>query len=292
MSVVTVLHDLGGVARRGVLLRFVVRPELDRAVAAGEVVRTGRGVYAVPEAGHAVRIAHELGGQLSLTSAALHHGWAVKHVPDRPHVLVPRWRRVGGGPPAHVHWTDCPEEGIATSEDRTLEQCLRTLPFDEALAVADSALRAGYGARSLLALADRVRGPGSPQVRRVAELASPLADNPFESVLRAIALDVPGLSVRPQVVIRDGSFVVRPDLVDERLRIVLEADSFEWHGSRAALAQDARRYNMLVVAGWLVLRFSYEEVMHHADDVHRVLAEAVALAELLGEVALLPPPAA
>ena len=59
-----------------------------------------------------------------------------------------------------------------------------------------------------------------------------------------------------------------------RRRLILEADSFEWHGSRRALVRDARRYNNFVIAGWLVLRFSWEDVMHHADDVLRVL-EAV-----------------
>jgi very-short-patch-repair endonuclease len=85
------------------------------------------------------------------------------------------------------------------------------------------------------------------------------------------------------VVISD-EFTARPDLVDERLWLVLEADSFEWHGKRSALASDARRYNLLVVRGWIVLRFSYEDVMFQPDEVRRVLLAAVQLAELLSEV--------
>jgi very-short-patch-repair endonuclease len=53
----------------------------------------------------------------------------------------------------------------------------------------------------------------------------------------------------------------RPDLVDEDLRLVLEADSFEWHGDRVALRDDARRYDLMVVNGWRVLRFAWEDVM-------------------------------
>jgi very-short-patch-repair endonuclease len=83
--------------------------------------------------------------------------------------------------------------------------------------------------------------------------------------------------------IDDGAFVVRPDFVDESLRLVLEADSFEWHGTRSGLAADTRRYNMLVVAGWIVLRFCYEDVMFQPEEVRAVLVEAVALAELLKE---------
>lgn len=287
MSAVEALHLLGGVTRRRALVALVGRAEVDRALTTGEIARVSRGVYSLPEADGASKIARQLGGVLSLTSAALHHGWAVKLVPDQPHVTVPRWRKLPAPmPPAHLHWADGAVDGLATSPEVTLEQCLRHLPFDEALAVADSALRAGFGSQALAALADRARGPGSPQIVRVAQLATPDAANPFESVLRAIAIDVPGLCVEPQVVIRDGAFVVRPDLVDERLRIVVEADSFEWHGGRAALAADARRYNMLVVAGWIVLRFSWEDVMFRADEVRRVLAEAVALAQVMGELGL------
>ena len=121
-------------------------------------------------------------------------------------------------------------------------------------------------------------------MRRIAAAADPRAANPFESVLRAIALDVPGLAVEPQVTLREPQGVARPDLVDLRLRIVLEADSFEWHGGRAALAADARRYNMLVVNGWIVLRFVGEDVMLDPHLVREMLVAAVALAEVLTEV--------
>ncbi len=162
--------------------------------------------------------------------------------------------------------------------------CLRRLPYDEALAVADSALRSGEGQGLLDRLAEEVRGPGSPQVRKVCRNADERAANPFESVLRALTHDIDGLQVTPQVTITDGDFTVRPDLVDERLWLVLEADSFEWHGKRSALTSDARRYNGLVVRGWIVLRFCYEDVMFHPDEVRTVLSSAVGLAELLTEV--------
>ena len=288
MSVVLLLRDLGGVARRGTLLRQVARGELDRAVAAGDVVRDARGLYTLPEADTAVQIAARLGGVLSLTSAALAHGWAVKTVPRRPHVTVSRGRVIRRGHAlAQVHRAELAphqvEDGL-TSVGVTLENCLRRLPFDEALSIADSALREGVAASLLRRIADEARGPGSPQMRRVALEASPLAANPFESVLRAIATDVPGLSVRPQVVIREPGLVARPDLVDGGLRIVLEADSFEWHGGRASLARDARRYNVLVVNGWVVLRFAWEHVMHDPDYVRATLVSAVALAQVMNEV--------
>lgn len=295
-DVVDLLADLGGVARRGALLAVVDRGALDAALACGTVSRLHRGLYALPDVDDAAQVAARLGGVLSHTSAALRHGWGVKTVPDRPHVTVSRGRRLHGrGRLASVHRAELQPAEVAdgvTTPARTLLDCLRTLPCDEALAVADSALRES-GCRQLLdAVADTARGPGSRQVRAVAAAATGLAANPFESVLRAICQDVPGLAVRPQVTITDGPFSARADLVDERLRIVCEADSFAWHGSRSALASDARRYNRMVVAGWLVLRFTYEDVMFHPDEVRSVLRRAVALAELLNERASRAPVAA
>ena len=100
-----------------------------------------------------------------------------------------------------------------------------------------------------------------------------------------IALTVPGLRVEPQRLITSVNPWVRPDLVDEDLRIVIEADSFAWHGDRAALRRDARRYDQLVVDGWIVLRFSWEDVMFDPEWVRSVMVAAVELAHGRTEVA-------
>jgi len=157
---------------------------------------------------------------------------------------------------------------------QTVIDCARWLPFDEALAVADSALRHGSVTREALSAATvGIRGRGSPQVVRVLRAADGRADNPFESTLRAISLDVPGLRLVPQVEIRGtGLRLVRPDLVDEILRIVAEADSFEHHGSRRALAIDCARYDNLVADGWTVLRFAWEQVMFRPEWVRSALS--------------------
>jgi very-short-patch-repair endonuclease len=67
----------------------------------------------------------------------------------------------------------------------------------------------------------------------------------------------------------------RPDLVDLDLGVVLEADAFEWHGGRAALRSDAGRYNLMVINGWLVLRFAWEDVMFDQAYVRSVLVGIV-----------------
>lgn len=80
-------------------------------------------------------------------------------------------------------------------------------------------------------------------------------------MLRAIVLQAGLRDFEPQVQIQDDGFAARVDLADTRRRIVLEADSFEHHGHRSALARDCKRYNELTVRGWRVLRFAWEHVM-------------------------------
>lgn len=273
--------QLGGVATRADLVRLTSRAAVDRALRHGEVVATRRGRYALPDTDLAVAAAHRLSGTLALTSAALHHGWEVKHVPDHPHVVVARGRRMplAGAVDVRLHRRDLhPDErdGIATDPGTTLEMCLRLLPFDEGLVVADSFLRHDGSPALLRGIAASARGHGAAKMRRVAAEASGEAANPFESVLRAIALDVPDLLVQPQRIIRSPIVWARPDLVDDDLGLVLEADSFAWHGDRAALDRDANRYNRLVAAGWVVLRFTWEQVMFRPDEVRQILCLVVA----------------
>ena len=279
MELIDLVERLGGIATRAQLVGATSSADVDRALDNGLLTRAGRGRYVLPRTDAAIALAHGMNATLALTSAALFHGWEVRSVPDRPHVIVPRKRNVPRSRRESVvlHRRDLsPDEraGVATSRELTLLQCLRSLPDADALAVADSALR--HGQRALLAkVAADVRGHGSEQVRRIAAQARLGADNPFESTLRSIANSVPGLAVEPQVVIRTPHLYARPDLVDLRLMMALEADSFEWHGSRQALAKDAHRYNLLVAEGWLVLRFTWEQVMLRPDLVRRLLVRAV-----------------
>lgn len=280
-DVLSALTALGGVARRGALVDACGRTAVDAAVREQVIVSVARGTWAsAAGADRALAAARSLTGFLSHRSAALDRGWAVRTVPEDPEVTVAKGRRIAAERQQGVvlHRADLPPDDIdghRTSADRTLVDCLRTLPLPEALAVADSALRAGMSRTHLLAVARDVRGPGAPRVRRVAALADARAANPFESSLRAICLDVEGLDVVPQVPIYDPGWLGCPDLVDSRLRIVLEADSFEWHGDRRALRRDARRYNALVAAGWLVLRFTWEDVMFRPDLVADTLRAVV-----------------
>src|SRR4051812_34143960 len=51
---------------------------------------------------------------------------------------------------------------------------------------------------------------------------------------------------------------------------------FENHGTRAALKRDCRRYTGLAARGWVVLRFTWDEVMFDPGYVLAALRETVA----------------
>jgi hypothetical protein len=148
-----VLRRLGSVATWAALQPVVSRAELRAALEAGRVVRLGRGRYALPAADVARRAAHRVNGVVSHLSAALYWGLEVKLPPAAPVVTVPRGRKLDPARRAgiDVRWrTFVPDQlhrGAATLPVPTVVDCARTLPFDEALAVADSALRSGLFTR-------------------------------------------------------------------------------------------------------------------------------------------------
>jgi very-short-patch-repair endonuclease len=243
------------------------------AVRRGELVRLRRGRYGLPSVDEHRREAHRRSAVLSHLSAAAAHGWAVAWPPDQPWVTVPRKRHLvpGDAHAMHVVYRDLdPDEvdGGVTSPLRTVLDCAMRLPFAEALAVADSALRQrAVQPDELRDAASLLRGIGAPAARRVVRAADARSSNPFESVLRAICLEFPELELTPQKSIAaDGVWAV-VDLGDARLRLVIEAEGFEFHGTRKGLVRDCRRYTELTALGWVVLRFTWEDVMLRPDFV-------------------------
>lgn len=262
-----VMVRLGGVATRKELCGAGVgRRLLDRAVADGRLEHLRWDRYAVAHLAQDRATAHALTGVLSHTSAAVHHGWKVKTLPEGPHVIVRRDRRLRGAPKQGtvLRYRDLSEADVrqgVTTPLRTVLDCARDLPFDEALAIADSALReADVDPQRLRQAAAALRGPGAGRARRVAQHASARATNPFESVLRAIAVEC-GIAAVPQLQIWEPGLWATVDVGDEALRLALEAESFEFHADRRSLRRDTRRYDLLVVFGWTVLRFTWEHVM-------------------------------
>ena len=269
------LDSLGGTATKSALVERCGRRAVIHAVDDGLIVRVSKGHYATASVSEHRAAAHGLAGVISHLSAAIHHGWKVKQGPGEAWVGVPRQRHQA----AHIegvriHWmplTHAELRSGVTSPLRTVLDCARALPFDEALAVADSALRSGMVTYAdLRHAAASARGPGSIAVRRVARHADGRAKNPFESVLRALTLAA-GLHMTPQTVVTGPGFFALADLGDRKLRLAVEADGFETHGTRAALRADCARHTGYAQNGWTSLRFTYEDVLYSPEWVIWVL---------------------
>lgn len=308
-ALLTALTDSGGYARYADLVRVCSEGTVRSALRDGLIVRVGRGMYALTELGGndvvdtparswarwtdgptdaelLARVARyvraqAVHGALSHRSAAAHYDWPILVEPTAVEVRVPTGRKSRSSKEGLRirHGALTPDElrEHVTSPVRTVLDCARELPFAEALAVADSALRAGdVGPSELYEVGATYRGPGARQARQVAFFADARADNPFESALRAAVWGVPGVTVEPQVEIRDQGFYARVDLADRYHRIVLEADSYEFHGSAERFAQDRRRYAELTARGWVVLPFGFATVVRDPHEV-RTLVEGATI---------------
>lgn len=280
MDPVDALTRLGGVGRLRDLLLLTSRYEVRAAVVDGRIRRQRAGRYALPTAAPALRMAAELGGYASHLCAAAELGWEIARQPDLPQVVVPRHRALPTASPAaqlSTHRvTSADVRGLVTGPAVTVLMCARDLPFDEALAVADSCLRHGdLEHEHLLGAA----ASWSAEVRRVVEHADGRAANPFESVLRALAISA-GAEVVPQYEVRAGGLTLHPDLADPLRGFVLEADSWGFHAAKFDHDRDCVRYNALTATGWRVLRFTYDHVMHSpayvVSTIRNLLAELAA----------------
>lgn len=275
MDPVAALTRLGGIGSTAQVLDLTSRKRLRRAVASSSVIRVSRGRYALPTADLARGAAAEVGGHLRGLSAAAHWGWETKWPPRWPEIAV-------GRRPEHpvdaslrvvdLHRAD--RDGWATSKVRTLLDCAEDLPFDEALAVADSALRHAHVTEDEIA---RLLGHDlAPGVRPVLEHATALAANPFESVLRAILVEA-SVDVVPQWATTIRGVTYHPDLADPFHALAIEANSWAHHAAVKEHDADCRRYNALVTAGWTVLRFTWQQVMFAP---HEVVADVRAALDL------------
>lgn len=280
MDPVTAVLQSGGIARYGELRGAVTRWALDGALADGRLVRVGRGQYALPDADEHLQAAAALAGALGGLSAAMFWGWKVKFPPSEPDVLVPHGRNVARHRRSGIslRWRDlaAPDlERRALGPVETVIDCAKRLRFDEALAVVDSALRDGMSKTTLLLACQKTSQKGRGRALTAIELGDARADNPFESVLRAIVMDIPSVDFEPQVWVGN---VGRADLVDRDRRIVVEADSFEFHSSPEAMLRDMERYNGFLAEGFRVLRFGWKHVMFQPEYVRTTVA-AVATAQ-------------
>ena len=73
----------------------------------------------------------------------------------------------------------------------------------------------------------------------------------------------------------DGRFLGQVDFAYIDLRLAIEVDGWETHGTPTAMAADYVRQNNLIGAGWVVLRFTWHQVSHEQAAVAAVVRSAL-----------------
>ena len=129
----------------------------------------------------------------------------------------------------------------------------------------------GRGDISLAFLRGKLGGNRNGRARSVLDLVIPRADSLLE-VLANTAFRRAGLHVRRHVEIPGVGEV---DFLVEDC-IVVETDGAS-HLEPLQVKKDRRRNNASLIGGYLVLRFGYDDVVHHPE---RMVAEVLAVLEL------------
>lgn len=271
MDASEVVRRLGGTAPYDVVVGHATQSSLRRAVRDGQVLRLARGVYGMPELPVPAAAAAATHGVVSHVSAARVHGLRVPTAPSTVHVTVPPGARPPAAPQVTVHWSRlAPTDvrGGVTTVLRTVLDCAVTLPFGEAVAVADSALAEKILFKSDLIVAAYAQPPRRRgRCVRVAEAADGGADTMFESFTRALLVDAGVGGFVTQLPVLLSAFTVHVDLGDPHRRIAVEAEGFEYHSDKVAFARDCERYTELAAADWLVCRFTWAQVRFRPEWV-------------------------
>ncbi|QNE45959.1 DUF559 domain-containing protein [Glaciihabitans sp. INWT7] len=284
---------LGGIATRQQLLAIgFTGADLTRAVRGGGIWRVRQARYASPTA-HIDRVAAaRVGGLLAGPSAAATYGlWA--GLDPRLHISVGRnsarlrtnvapsfsdrmtLSPDSSGRPIVLHWIGggaVPERGPEcwrTSFEQCLRQTVAWCDTETAVACLDTALAV---ANCSPARIFEIFSPASASDRLTASLCRQGSDSGSESLVRQ-RLDRLGIRYRQQV---EVASVGRVDFGLIGTRIVIEVDSWRYHGDRIAFERDRRRDAELVARGYTVIRLTYQRIMNDWPWCERMILAALA----------------
>lgn len=140
--------------------------------------------------------------------------------------------------------------GLATSQpDRVLARAVREL------------LRRGMLTADDVADGELDAMPGIARLRRAVvherEAAMLKVESPLEEEIIDRLLAIDGLPVfTTQTELRIAGTLIRPDILWQAQRVVLEVDGGRWHADHLAATADDERQQRLEAAGWTVVRVS------------------------------------
>ena len=260
----------------------------------GQLVRVGTGLYVLPGVLRDERTT--LGAATTALDAVVSHESAARlHRldgldPRKISVIVPvrRSNRFNG---VAVHQsTDLFEDEIVmieglpvTDPARTIIDLSALLPRRLLASVLDQAVRMRL--TTYEAVATRLESTarqGKPGVTKLRSILKPRLGGHFvsDSTLESLALSViedgglplPTTQFRPEWLRRVNG---RVDLsyIDEE--VLVECDSLRWHGTPEAVQLDRHRDNLAQLAGWISLRFTYEDLKKRPSYVVGTIRKAL-----------------
>jgi hypothetical protein len=225
----------------------------------------------------------------SYHSAALLHRLSLLTSPEGTVTLTLRpakkWNRAK---PADIvfHASELPKEHVTrlynlpvTTVARTVADLARTLPFTDAVVVADSALNQEKTSKpEILQVLEKCKGwPGVRQARRALEFADERAESPLESAARVVfaeaGLDPPEL----QVTIHGerAQFAARVDFLWRAPKVIAEADGLVKYNDREDLLNEQERDHQLREAGYIAVHFTWREIFRTPEEVIARLRNAL-----------------
>lgn len=270
MDIETFLGLRAGVARASTLQGAgFYRTSLNKALAAGRIVRIRRGIYSLPRESGVLGLALQHNALLTCLSAAPTYRLWTLHDPRSVHLspghkMTPPGTLTHGrcGHPPH-RWL--PVAGLAD----VLIHALRCLPEMESLVMLQCATQRGDVTVEFLRR--KLPGNRNARARSVLDNLIPRADSLLE-VLANYHFRRAGLYVRRHVELPEVGEV---DFVIEEC-LVVEIDG-ETHLEPRQVKKDRKRNNATIIGGRLGLRFGYDDVVHHPE---RMVREVLAVLEL------------
>lgn len=249
----------------------------------GDLVRVHRGVYREAGAGcdavtraFAAAVAAGPGAVPShLLAGSVHGFWlppGARAVPAEVRTAArraPRADLVCRGPAPTAD--DVVDVGgvVVTRPLVTVRDTARMHGLDAGVLAAESAVRRG------LATMEDVAAAGVSDV--VARLADPRSQSPLETTIRLRLHDAGITHFVPQVAVWDDDawcerFI---DLADVQHKVGIEGDGHEFHDAPRAIYDDRVRQNTLVNAGWIILRFTWRDVLGRPAYVVATVRQAL-----------------
>jgi hypothetical protein len=129
---------------------------------------------------------------------------------------------------------------------------------------------------------ERLARRGKPGVTNLRSILKPrlggnfVSDSTLEtrllSVLKDGGLPTPTTQYRPKWLRKVNG---RVDLAYPEEQVIVEGDSQRWHGTPEAFQIDRMRDNLAQIAGWIILRFTWQDITERQDYVVDTVTRAL-----------------